>query len=164
MASTRIPSLLALEVESADRPSADRQRDSGVDPPHLAREPALGFAPNSIRAAPPRIQCHGKDRGEISGETRQASFADLEDISCRSCESDCGRRLFHHPNDQFPRFELLHRPSPWAQEDRSFQCDRASDSRVDRPSKSSKPFRRIPLPAIYSGIEIRSTERNFKAG
>src|SRR5215471_1300601 len=48
MASRRIPSLLALEVESADRPSADRQRDSGVDPPHLSREPAVGRASNSI--------------------------------------------------------------------------------------------------------------------
>src|SRR5215468_12587906 len=94
MASRRLPSLLALEVESADRPSADRQRDSGVDPPHLAREPALGCAPNPIGTAPPRVQCHGKDRGEISSETRQASLADLEDIPCQSCESDCGRRFF----------------------------------------------------------------------
>ena len=30
------------------------------------------------------------------------------------------------------RFVLLHRPSSRAQEDRSFQCDRTSDSRVDR--------------------------------
>src|SRR5262249_62167747 len=67
MASGRLPSLLALEVESVDRTSADRQRDSGVNPPHLSRESALGFAPNSIGAAPPRIHCHGKDRGEISG-------------------------------------------------------------------------------------------------
>src|SRR5262249_10158048 len=58
----------------------------------------------------------GKDGGEISGETRQASLADLEDISCQSCESDCGRRFFHNPDDQFPRFVLLHRPSSRSQE------------------------------------------------
>src|SRR5215813_928692 len=94
MASRRIPSLLVLEVESANRPSAARQRDSGVDPPHLSREPAVGRASNSIGTAPPRIRCHGKDRGEISGETRQAAIADLENISCQSCESDCGHRFF----------------------------------------------------------------------
>src|SRR5215831_11682339 len=132
MASRRIPSLLALEVESANRPSAARQRDSGVDPPHLSREPAVGRASNSIGTAPPRIRCHGKDRGEISGETCQAAIANLEDISCQSCESDCGRRFFHNPDDQFPRFVLLHRPPSQSQEDRSFQCDSESDSRVDR--------------------------------
>src|SRR5262245_17021975 len=101
MASRRIPSLLALEVESANRPSAARQRDSGVDPPHLSREPAVGRASNSIGTAPPRIRCHGKDRGEISGETCQAAIANLEDISCQSCESDCGRRFFTIPTINF---------------------------------------------------------------
>src|SRR5262249_2680761 len=110
MASRRLSSLLALEVESADRPSDDRQRDSGVKPPHLSRESAVGGASNSIGTAPTRVKCDGKDRGEISGETRQASLADLEDISCQSCESDCGHRFFHYPDDQFPRFVLLHRP------------------------------------------------------
>src|SRR5215470_15092752 len=80
MASRRLSSLLALEVESADRPSADRQGDSGVGPPHLSRESAVGRASNSIGTATTRVQCDGKDRGEISGETRQASHADLEDI------------------------------------------------------------------------------------
>src|SRR5262245_44771422 len=94
MASRRLPSLLALEVESADRPSDDRQRDSGVDPPHRLRESTVGRASNSIGTAPTRVKCDGKDRGEISGETRQASLADLEDISCQSCESDCGRIFF----------------------------------------------------------------------
>jgi|SRR5262245_35914545 len=69
MASRRIPSLLALEVESADRPPADRQIDSGVDPPHLDREPTVGRSSNSIGTAPTWVQCDGKDRGEISGET-----------------------------------------------------------------------------------------------
>src|SRR5262247_1000214 len=109
MASRRLSSVLALEVESADRPSTDRQGDSGVDPPHLSRESAVGRASNSIGTAPTRVKCDGKDRGEISGETRQASLADLEDISCQSCESDCGRRLFHDPDDQFPRFVLVPR-------------------------------------------------------
>lgn len=81
--------------------------------------------------APTRVQCDRKDRGEISSETRQSSPADLENISCQSCESHCGHRFFHDPDDQFPRFVLLHRPSSQAQEDRSFQCDRASDTRVD---------------------------------
>jgi len=87
MASGRLPSLLALEVENADRPSADWQRDSWVDPPHLPREPSVECASNSIGTAPTRVQCDRKDRGEISGETRQASFTVLEDISCQSCES-----------------------------------------------------------------------------
>src|SRR5262245_12398694 len=94
MASRRLSSLLALEVESADRPSDERPGDSGVDPPHLSRESAVGRASNSIGTAPTRVKCDGKDRGEISGESRQASLADLEDISCQSCQSDCSRRFF----------------------------------------------------------------------
>jgi len=144
--------------------SPNRQRDSGVDPPHLSREPALGRPANSFRAAPPRIQYDGKDRGEISGETRQASLADLEEISCQSCESDCSRRFFHNPDNQFPRFVLLHCPPSRSQEDRSFQCDRASDSPMGRPSKSSKHFPMTPRRDICSGIEIRSMERSFEAG
>src|SRR5262249_36029345 len=62
----------------------------------------MGCAPNSIRAATPWVQCRGKDLGEISDETRQASLANLENISCQSSGSDCGRRFFHDPNDQFP--------------------------------------------------------------
>jgi hypothetical protein len=79
-------------------------------------------------------------------------------------KSDCVRRFFHYPDNQFPRFVQLHRPSSQSQEDRSFQCDRESDSRVDRPSRSSKPFRMTPRLGIYSGIEIRSMEKSFEAG
>src|SRR5262245_26361438 len=132
MASRRLSSLLALEVESADRPSDERPGDSGVDPPHLSRESAVGRGSNSIGNAPTRVKCDGKDGGEISGETRQASLADLENISCQSCESDCGRRFFHNPDDQFPRFVLLHCPPSRSQEDRSFQCDHESDSPLGR--------------------------------
>jgi hypothetical protein len=60
------------------------------------------------------------------------ALADLEDISCQSCESDCGRRFFHNPDDQFPRFVLLHCPPSRSQEDRSFQCDHESDSPMGR--------------------------------
>jgi putative transposase len=40
--------------------------------------------------------------------------------------------FFHNPDDQFPRFVLLHCPPSRSQEDRSFQCDHESDSPMGR--------------------------------
>ena len=55
--------------------------------------------------------------------------------------------FFHDPDDQFPRFILLHRPSPRSQEARSFQCDRASDSQMDH-SADHRSISRSHLAAI----------------
>src|SRR5262245_18677258 len=99
MASRGAPSLLALEVEGADWTSADRPRNSRVDPQDVARESTVGSAADPVGASPPRIRGRGEDRGDVSNEERQASVANLEDLSRQSRKANCGHRLLHRADD-----------------------------------------------------------------
>ena len=57
LASRRLPSLLALAIPAARRPTEDYRGDSRSDPTLSAREPGLGSAEDPRRAVEARVRC-----------------------------------------------------------------------------------------------------------
>src|SRR6266436_7052951 len=68
LASSRLPSVLAVEIPLSWRPTEDRWGTARADPPDERRKSAMGCAAHSWRAAQARLRGRSVQRGEVHGQ------------------------------------------------------------------------------------------------
>src|SRR5207253_1494811 len=68
LASSRLPSVLAMGIPLSWRPTEDRWGTARADPPDERRKSAMGCAAHSWRAAQARLRGRSVQRGEVHGQ------------------------------------------------------------------------------------------------
>jgi hypothetical protein len=123
LAPRRVPSLLALAIPPAGRPTEGHRGDSRSDPAIGATEPGLGSPENPWRAAEARVLCRGADCRAVSA-THSASrrpCQELADVLTKSSRGDRCLRFLHRANSYIPVALLLFRDRAWASQDSALQ-------------------------------------------
>src|SRR6266850_340093 len=102
LASGRLSSLLALEIELAGRAPANRNRIAGTDQADQHGEPALGCATHSRRTAPAWVECRSINRRHVHGQATRTSKSGMADLSAK-------------PRSRHRRHGFVRGPDHWLQ-------------------------------------------------
>src|SRR5580700_667106 len=80
LASCRLPSVLALEIKTAQWPSKDPAGNPSAHSRDQSRQPIVGRTTDSWRASQARHRCRTNHRCKVYGEGKATAVARVEDV------------------------------------------------------------------------------------
>jgi hypothetical protein len=134
LASRWFPSLLALEITTAQRPAKDPR---GHSPAHSRDERCQSLvrsAADSRRTAQARGRRRPNHGCKIHGQKKAATVARLEDLPSQSCRRYCVNRPVCRPHDFVSAVVCASGPAAFAARAVVVGRDGTSKCRMDRPS------------------------------